>query len=328
MRVLLYLSAIFFIIFCSCSDSHSRHDLDEAEALLLTDPSAAMARLNGYDVAEFKDSATMARWALLYSEALVANRFSAPNDTIVNIAVRYYGSHDPEGMYLRASQLKELLCSSGNVDELAEALYIQKEKEFYLYKERTMRQHIILVAVIVLLFAAAIIIWMRQRMKLQSARNDMLMAEASDLKSRIEASRGDVGRLETKLHGLLENRFSLIDSLCQTYYETQGTKTDKKAIVEKVKKEIESVRTDSFHEIEKAVNDCRDNMLVKAKAVYPEIKPEDYQLLVYLSGGLSTRTICLLLDESVDVIYKRKSRLKARLKERAESGYDGILEVF
>lgn len=313
---------------CSLTESPARSELDKAEALLMTDPSAAMAQLNRYDVAEFKDSATMARWALLYSEALVANRYSAPNDTIVNIAVDYYGAHDPEGDYIRATQLKELLSSSGNDDALASTLYIQKEKEFYLYKERVMRQQLLLTGIILLLLAAVAILRMSQRMKLQTARNEMLMAEASDLKSRIEASRGDVGRLENKLHGLLDNRFALIDSLCQTYYETQGTKADKKAIVEKVRKEIESVRTDSFQEMEKAVNDCRDNLLDKAKTAYPEIKPEEYRLLVYLAGGLSTRTICLLLDESADVIYKRKSRLKARLKERGGSVAPLLTEVF
>ena len=44
-------------------------------------------------VAEFEDSATMARWALMYSEAMVANNLAAPADTIVDIAVDYYGSH-------------------------------------------------------------------------------------------------------------------------------------------------------------------------------------------------------------------------------------------
>ena len=124
------------------------------------------------------------------------------------------------------------------------------------------------------------------------------------------------------------NRFALIDSLCQTYYESQGTKLERKAIVEKVKSEIDAVRTDSFPEMEQAVNDCRNNVLVKIKEEFPELKPEDYMLLVYLASGLSTRTICLLLDESVNVIYKRKSRLKSRLKAHAGIENSGIMAIF
>lgn len=135
-------------------------------------------------------------------------------------------------------------------------------------------------------------------------------------------------RLEAKLHGLLENRFALIDSLCQTYYESQGTKSERKAIIDKVKSEIESVRTHSFSEMEKAVNDCRDNILAKAKDIYPDMKAEDYRLLVYIACGLSTRTICLLLGETAEVVYKRKSRLKSRIKGTEQSIGSYITTIF
>lgn len=74
-----------------------------------------------------------------------------------------------------------------------------------------------------------------------------------------------------KLHGLLDKRFSLIDSLCQTYYESQGTKSERNAIVDKVKTEINSVRTASFPEMEQAVNDCRNNILEKVKTIIPTL---------------------------------------------------------
>ena len=80
--------------------------------------------------------------------------------------------------------------------------------------------------------------------------------------------------------------------------------------------------------MEQTVNDCRDNILVRVKEYYPDIKSDDFQLMVYLAGGLSTRTISLLLGESVDVIYKRKSRLKSRLKSRVEPDCPDIMDIF
>lgn len=327
MRSILYILILLVIAGCSYSSSQTKV-LDEAQRLMQNDPSAALSRLNGLDVSEFKDSATMARWALLYSEAMVINRLSAPTDTIVNIAIDYYGQHNLADEFRKASRLKALIQSTDSSDALATALYLQKEKEFFLYKERARRDMYLLAGLMVLLIAAGVIIWMRQRMRLQSLQTEALMAEASGLKCQIDASRGDIGRLESKLRGLLENRFALIDSLCQTYYESQGTKTERKAIIEKVKTEIESVRADSLPEMEQAVNDCRDNLLVKVKDHYPDIKSDDYRLLVYLASGLSTRTISLLLDESVDVVYKRKSRLKHRLRENVCSFCPDILTVF
>ena len=328
MRIILYIIILFFITACNYSSLPSP-TLDEAQRLMAGDPSAALSKLNSLDVSEFHDSATMAKWALLYSEALIINSYPAPTDTIINIAIDYYGNHRMTEEYQKALRLKKLNQSlSNDNDELATAFYLQKEKEFFLYKERIKREQAVYIFVIVLIIATTCLIWMRQRLKLQNLRNDVLMAEVYSFKSEIEARKGDVCRLESKLHGLLENRFSLIDSLCQTYYETHGTKTERKAIIDKVKSEIESVRTDSFLKMEQAVNDCRDNLLVRVKEKYPNIKPEDYQLLVYLASGLSSRTISLLLGETVEVIYKRKSRLKTRLKETMTADYPDILSVF
>ena len=329
MRGLLYIIILFLITACSYSASHSP-TLEEAERLMDSDPSAALSKLNSLDVSEFHDSATMAKWALLYSEAMIINRYVAPTDTVINIAIKYYGNHNLKDQYQKALRLKALNQSLGNTDNdaLATALYLQKEKEFFLYKERVKREKAVLFFIIVLIVAAACLIWMRQKLKIQTLKNDALVAEASSFRNKIETREGDVSRLESKLHGLLENRFALIDSLCQTYYETQGTKTERKAIIDKVKSEIESVRTDSFPQMEKTVNDCCGNLLLVVKEKFPEIKHEDYRLLVYLACGLSPRTMSLLLDETVDVIYKRKSRLKTRLKEMVAPDFPEILVVF
>ncbi|MDE5686154.1 MAG: hypothetical protein K2I26_06300, partial [Paramuribaculum sp.] len=111
-------------------------------------------------------------------------------------------------------------------------------------------------------------------------------------------------------------------------YESQGTKTERKAIIDKVKSAIESVRSDSFQEMEQVVNDCRGNLLIKVRSVWPDIRTDDYLLLVYLASGLSTRTISLLLDQTVEVVYKRKSRLKNRLKKHVGPVCQEIMTIF
>lgn len=324
MRNLLYIALM--LVIAGCGLSASRHgDLDQVQHLIATDPQTALSRLNGMDVSQFDDSATMARWALLYSEAMAANHLSAPTDTIVDIAVSYYGSHNIADEYKRASKLKEIINRPGNdADALATALYLQKEKEFMVYKERTKREQLLIVGAMIFILAAGIIIWMRQRLRLKSARNEALMAEASALRCSVDAGRGEVSRLQCVLHRLLEKRFTLIDSLCQTYYESQGTKAERKLIADKVKSEIDAVRTDAFADMEQAVNDCRDNLLTRLRKAYPEIRPEEYQLAAYLASGLSARTISLLLGESIDVVYKRKSRLKKRLSQLSDPDFMSI----
>ena len=114
MRSLFYIVVFAVVTGCSFSGPCYRA-LDEAELLMQSDPSAALARLNEFDVSEFEDSVAMARWALLYSQAMVINRLAAPTDTIVDIAVDYYGRHNLKDEFQRASRLKALIRSSWSI---------------------------------------------------------------------------------------------------------------------------------------------------------------------------------------------------------------------
>lgn len=330
MRNLLYIIAILIVTGCSYADRNTGRCLEEAAALLQTDPNAAMQRLNGYDIAEFDDSSTMARWALLYSEALVANNIKVPTDTIVNIAIDYYRSHKLADEFKHAARLKALLNDTTSEDALAEALYLQKEKEFMLYKERVKRQRYIFYGVLFLLAALGIIIWQRQRLRFKEAQNEALMAQASSLMDGLSRKESLCSDLQCKLSGILSTRFASIDALCETYFESQGTKTERKAIAGKVKSQIDELKSDTgmFAEMEQCVNDCRDGLLDKLRMEFPAIKPDDYRLMVFLASNLSNRSIAALLGESIDVVYKRKSRLKSRIAALGTRSMALFLSVF
>lgn len=319
MRRLFYIVILIVVTSCTYS-SHFQKDLNEAEALMQNDPAKALEQLNGFDVSEFEDSADMARWALLYSEAMVANRITAPRDTIVNIAIDYYGSHGFDSELSKAQSLKQQLSAPGESDALCTALYVQKEKEFQLYKERVRRQQYLFCGLIVLLIAAGVIYWQRQRLKLAAMRNEALIAEASSLRDGLSQKQSD-------MTDVLARRFSTIDELCNTYYESAGTKGEQKKIAAKVKSQIDAIRNDDavFADIETDVNRCRCGI---AAAIEPLLKPDEYRLFVFLACGLSNRAIALLMGESIEVIYKRKSRLKSKIPGLGLPEKAAILEVF
>lgn len=314
MKNLLYIIILFIGCGCSYSMSDVAHELDRAESLIQTDPSEAMRQLNGFDVAEFSDSATMARWALLYSEALVSNRITAPTDTIVDIAINYYKSNISSEEYRHACSLKAML-KNGSDDELATALYMQKEKEFMLYKARVRTVNYFCMFFILLLLAVGVIVWLRQSLHLRTIQNENLISEASALRDGLTQNKSLCFGLQTKLGNQLSNRFDTIDQLCQTYYESHGTKTEKKAIADKVKSQIDGIKSDSglFADMEQSLNDCNTGFIDNLHSDWPDIRPDDYRLLVYIACNLSNRTIAVLLGESIDVVYKRKSRLKAKI---------------
>lgn len=219
MRALLYVIIAVLISGCAYTSTH-RLKLDEAQRLMSENPKEAFDRLNAMDISEFDDSALVARWAVLYSESMVANRFHAPSDSIINMAVDYYSRHDVTQLP-RLRQLKSRMDTLTNDDSVVSALYFQKEREFRLYQERVKHERSLFIGVIVLLFAGGIIIWQRQRIMWQTANNERLVAEALLLRGQIALRDKDRAEIDDVLKKLLDTRFALIDSLCQTYYESQ-----------------------------------------------------------------------------------------------------------
>ncbi len=314
MRFLLFFFFALVLSSCCVNSSYDR-ELDRVSALLPSDPTAALDMLNACEVEEFEDSATMARWALLYSEALVANHLWAPTDTIVNYAISYYGAHSCDEQFRHASRLKSLLAGGGECDRLATALYLQKEREFRLYKERVGRTRLLYAALSVFVLCCGVIVWQRQRLRLRDAQNEALVAEASSLLDSLKRNESMCGDLRDLLVSTLGRRFDVIDDLCQIYYESQGTKSERKVIAEKVKSQIEELRSDTglFAEMERCVNDCHGGLLDELRAAFPDLKPDEYRLAVYLASNLSNRSIAALTGVGIDVVYKRKSRLKAKI---------------
>lgn len=334
MRSLLYLVILFVITGCSYSETRHDRQLDEAQSLMSSDAEAALGQLNALDISRFDDSATMARWALLYSEAMAANGVYAPTDTISCIAVDYYTRHDDEASLARVNAARQRMASfSGDERQrlsVFTAMYLAKEREFRLYQERASKERYLCAALVVLLSCAFVILWQRQRLRVDRLRNEALVAEASLLREDVMRRDSDCSALESKLAGILENRFKAMDELCGTYYESQGTKVERKAIVDKVKSQIEALKGDDvmFSEMERCVNDCRKNMLDHLKEEWPAMKPEEYRLMVYLACRLSNRSIALLIGESLDVVYKRKSRLKSKISS-SETPHSGLfMSVF
>ncbi|MDE6359625.1 MAG: hypothetical protein K2L39_00145 [Muribaculaceae bacterium] len=334
MRALLYIFLLTVITGCTCSVPRHERELDEAQSLLGQDAVAALEKLNTFEIEDFGDSSSLARWALLYSEAMAANGLYAPTDTISGIAVEYYSRHRDAASLERvnAARRRMTACSADEGGRLSvfSAMYLAKEKEFQLYKERSMRERYLFAGIALLILAAGVIVWQRQRLRLKRIQNEALVAEASILREDVVRRKSDCSSLESKLSGLLETRFRAMDELCGTYYESQGTKAERKAVAEKVKAQIEELKGDEgmFSEMEVCVNDCQGGMLELLRREWPEIKTDEYRLVVYLACRLSNRSIALLIGESIDVVYKRKSRLKAKISASSMPHSALFLSVF
>lgn len=142
-RVFLMAIAVMQIALCvSCSypDSFTAQGrqtvlslLDRAENLLGTDDSTALAILNNIDSQSIRTHKRQAQYALLYSEALYKNYITAPNDSLIMTAVRYYSStNDTEHqfrayymlgcIYYELGQTTDAAVTLGQAEQLADKI--------------------------------------------------------------------------------------------------------------------------------------------------------------------------------------------------------------
>lgn len=331
LRVLFYWMVVILVSGCCSVSQMDELELDRAEDVMGNDPKAAYEQLGSMDISVMRDSATMARWALLYSESMAMNRMYVPQDTIVNIAVDYYANHGCDVELSRAQTVKRLLASGSpeDFDDLITALYVQKEREYSLYRERMMRERYMAGALVALLIGVGVIVWQRQRLKLQQSRSEALLGEALELRDRLNGQCEATTEMQRKVSELFNERFDLIGRLCDTYYETQGTRVERNAIAEQVKAEISAIKSDGAMTVamENAVNDGCDGLLMRLREECSWIKDEDYRMVTYLACGFSNRAVSMLMGLSVDTVYKRKSRLRARIKSENPSAAESFLSV-
>ena len=65
--------------------------------------------------------------------------------------------------------------------------------------------------------------------------------------------------------------------------------------------------------LKKSVNHIHDDVLTEFQNAFPKASDNDLNLFFALSLGLSTQTICLVLNIKPDTLYSRKNKLKTRI---------------
>lgn len=195
---------------------------------------------------------------------------------------------------------------------------ISAQKDYFRQKSERNHQRYTISKIVASTIAAfgiaislAIVKYMRYRIRLKNEEINRYMATVNELQSTIR-QHGDMAPL---LERLLKDRLQLIDELGNMYYEQPNTRKQQEHIYCKVKSVIDDLSNNktTLDELEDIVNKCRDNKMARLRKDMPELKEKDFKLACYLFAGFSNRIICIFMGDSIENIYKRKSRLKAKI---------------
>lgn len=144
--------------------------------------------------------------------------------------------------------------------------------------------------------------------------NERIMSIAEDLQARL-------GVLHQRTNS---HKLNTLDRLCEQYYIYEGTDNLQPRILKEVRSIVEGLRADEGvqKQLEQALNESSDNVMIKLRNTFPKLKQEDYLLYLFAASGFSSTTISTLLEKDKPYVYNRLYRLKERIKacESAERG--------
>ena len=123
-----------------------------------------------------------------------------------------------------------------------------------------------------------------------------------------------------QIYSLYQTRFRFFDNICRQYYSFGMTAAKQKQIFKVVEENIREVSDDKeIMALEEIVDAFRGGVMKKLRAEFPRFKEEDFKVMCYWYAGFSPTAMCVFMKvDDINDIYKRKSRLKARI-EKSES---------
>ncbi|MBO5084200.1 MAG: hypothetical protein J6C18_04990 [Bacteroidaceae bacterium] len=209
--------------------------------------------------------------------------------------------------------------------------FLQNQNELTEVKLQKSRQAIFFICVVAILAIAIIIIVSRTRARKKREELDGYVNLTEDLQRSLYSKEEAISRMgeqlqlqdeqartmNTRLADLMRGRYELLNELTNTYYETSGSKADREAIYQKVKKAIDRMAGNrkEMQELESIVNEYCDNAMAHIHAELPELPYDDTVLLCYIYAGFSAKAIHLFTKNSISNIYSRKSRLREHIKQ-------------
>lgn len=205
--------------------------------------------------------------------------------------------------------------------------YEETMQEMDLRNERLSKT---IIAVVLLLTIACLSIWYYLHLKAHKREMEMKMLEAENIRHILQVTKEDASAMQQSVNQLFEQKFKLIDELCNTYYVYQGSQNERTKIYNNVIAVISNLSKDkkTIAELETFVNTYKNNLMADFRTEYPKLKEEDYLLFLYIVVDFSARAISILIGESLPVVYNRKSSLKRKIQQGTSPMKERFLAEF
>ena len=193
--------------------------------------------------------------------------------------------------------------------------FLRQELVFQHYKQRTEKVIWMLGIGLVVTLAGIAIYGIRKRMRQRVLR---IQEEKARLEEDLEVLQTTQEKTEALKNGLFESKMKELDKLVLvSLKEFKNEESRNRAILKLVQDTKDQIHGNkkNMANLEKWVNEYKDNVMqhLRSEIVLPD--ESYYELACYLLANFSVNTIALLMDETTNTIYKRRSRIRLLIQD-------------
>ena len=194
-----------------------------------------------------------------------------------------------------------------------------------------MLKHRTLTLISVLLIIILGIVFIVRYVKKQKEEKDKYIQYVDEISRNLDILQNEKDSLPVlrrKYIELYKSKFESLRLLCDKYLLYQGRTDLENKMYSQVVSMINDLRNDNQRktELELMLDKDLDGIMTNIRSEI-KMKEMDYTIYVYLVIGFDATSISRLLDVSVNVVYIRKSRIKAAIEESAAAHKEQYLEM-
>ena len=208
--------------------------------------------------------------------------------------------------------------------------------EYFRYRDALKTQQLkvsyLTVGIVCVFFCSVILlisIIIRYRHRLLKRELDENMALVAGLRVKIVDNEDLLLNKQLLIEQLFSSHFEAFNRLSDAYYGCKGLSNEKFKIYNEFMSILSDVASNqnTIIKMEEFINRYKDGLMVKFNQSFPHYSRLDINLFMYIVLGFSARAISIFLNEKIDVVYNRKSRLKQKIQKSDVLNKECFLEL-
>lgn len=202
---------------------------------------------------------------------------------------------------------------------------LSAQREYFLqmslhhqYRTRVWRTFMLVLTLLFVIFIVIITVIASIKLRQRDIVIGRTVSQMEELQKSYKNSLEHANDFTSRINAIYSTRYMYMNAICEEYYSHSETARNRhvlKIVDDMVTKLAEDNEYDTLRDI---VDHYYDGIMVRVENECPTMKHDDMRLLCYLIANFSSVSISLFLGISIDNVYTRKRRLKAKIGSLSE----------